>query len=73
MSATHDVRDRRSNNMQRVVDAMAGCVADLTAFASDEKIVAGVCYSVADRLSRLVAELEGFKARDLINMRAVTS
>ena len=50
----HDVRDRRANNMQRVVDAMNGCVNDLTAFAGDPKIVSGVCYSVADRLTRLI-------------------
>jgi hypothetical protein len=67
--STHDVTDRRNNNMQRALDAMAGCVADLTAFASDERVVAGVAYSVADRLSRLIVELEQFRARDLINMR----
>ena len=69
MSGAHDVRDRRHNNMQHVLDAMNGCVKDLTTFAGDPKIVAGVAYSVADRLTRLAAELEQFRARDLINQR----
>jgi hypothetical protein len=69
----HDVRDRRRTNMEDACQKLANCVADLHAFAGDPKLVAGVAYSVADRLSRLIVELEAFKARDLISMRAVNA
>lgn len=69
MTTAHDVRDRRStaSNMERALDALAGCVADLTLFPGDK----GVSYLVADRLSRLTAEIAAFKARDLLNLRKI--
>lgn len=65
----HDCRDRRHTKMQSALDALDGCRADLLAFSGDPKIAAGVGYAVADRIGRLMAELETFKARDLLNAR----
>ena len=73
MSATHDVTDRRRNNMAKACQALDNCRSDLLAFASNDVILPGVAYSVAERLGRLITELEAFKARDLINMREQAS
>lgn len=62
---THDVRDRRANNMQLMLDALGNCTADLNAFAGDR----GIGLLIADRLAKITAELAGFRARDLLNMR----
>lgn len=69
MSASHDCRDRRATGMSHALIALDNCRSDLLAFATDEQILPGVAYSVADRLGRLIEELAQFKARDLINMR----
>lgn len=61
----HDCRDRRRTNMQGAIDALNGCALDLATYAGNE----GISFLVADRLTRLAAELEGFRARDLLNMR----
>ena len=68
MSA-HDVRDRRHTNMEGAIKALQGCSADLVAYAGDE----GIALLVADRIDRLTAELSLFRARDLLNARAVQS
>lgn len=43
---------------QRTCQILKNCRDDLSAFASDPLIVAGVAYSVAHRLEQLIAELE---------------
>jgi hypothetical protein len=54
-----DIRDRRQTNTGDLCQKLANCQQDLLAFASDEKVVAGVAYSVADRLDRIITELRG--------------
>ncbi len=71
MKATHDVRDRRHTNMQRVMDALDALAVDADAIG-DGSLPAGLSYSVADRARRLRNELAAFKARDLLNQREVT-
>lgn len=67
--ATHDVTDRRATGMGHALQALGNMQQDLLTFASDPLVGPGVAYSVADRIGRLIEELEQFKARDLINMR----
>ena len=69
MTTTTDVRDRRHNNMQTVLDALEGCSNDLVAFPAD----AGVAYLVADRIERLRTQLASFQARDLLTTRKASA
>lgn len=68
MSATHDVRDRRHNSMDRILDALENLAADADAIAAGS-LPFPLSYSVADRARRLRTELAAFQARDLLNLR----
>lgn len=69
MAKPHNVTDRRATGMDHALQALDNMRQDLMTFASDPRVGPGVMYSVADRIGRLMEQLEQFKARDLINQR----
>lgn len=67
-TTVHNCTDRRANNMSAVCQALAGIADDADAIAKGT-LPAGMASLVANKARRLIVELEGFKARDLVNMR----
>ena len=68
-----EVRDRRrSSNMWHILDALENVAADCDGIGAGE-LPYPLAYDVARRARMLAAELAKFRARDLMDMRAVQS